>query len=127
MPYFFSWVGEHSFPPIGSDPGEVRSYSTRRECLLCPLESQGERLVPMAMGNKPEFIRKHTRQSLVQGRYSHVSNLTTKMGSCWGMASDKEGKGGRNEQKYSSSASIIFLSLIGSDVTKPELASEHWI
>lgn len=40
------------------------------------------------VGNKPELIW----QSLMQGRHSHISQLTTKMENCCGVASDKDGR-----------------------------------
>lgn len=49
------------------------------------------------VGNKPELIWEHTRQSLAKGRHSRIFQLTTKMENPWGVVSDKDESGGAAE------------------------------
>lgn len=46
----------------------------------------------MEWRNKPELIWERIRQSLMQGRHSPISQLTTKTENCSGVASDKDGR-----------------------------------
>lgn len=104
-------------------------YPTRRECLLCLLESQWEELATMEMGNK-YHIGTQVAQRLAQGRHSRIFKSHHQNGNRWATTSNKNGRG-EQLQKWTEifilSQHQIFLSVIGADVTKPGLALEHWI